>query len=485
MEPDAIDRIFSRFEQADDSYARRYAGAGLGLSIAKELINLMAGTISVESTKGAGSCFTVCVPLKADEKRDPEPALKSLGSPVMVICNGNTRRQYWEHRFDGDRLPKAVILTVADLAAGKHGLPGSPDSPIYALVDAQELDINPADAPELFGRSSETSRHVWILVNTPTERPVGLESQAPYKRFRSIVRSPEPADIRKALDVAYWTTRSEQSATESDNDLDLWMHQVQGLAVLIADDNALNRRVIADMLGYVQAHILQARDGTEALALLNREPVDIALLDIQMPGLTGVEVMHAHREHKPGTPVTFIALTADTTDECRTKCFGAGAVSVLYKPVALKSLYHELYVAVTARTASLHPLQQLPPVACANGMLDHDLLRELEACGQSPDYLASLVACFEHEGSELLQELGRALEVKNATRIRTLLHKLKGMSSSIGARAMATMCGDTLSSSDEQLTDSGQALIDKLWSLYRDSNHQLNRLISGKLMAAS
>jgi len=470
MDPEAMGRIFSRFEQADLAYARRYSGAGLGLNIANELTALMGGSIDVKSAKGKGSCFTLTVPLRADQNFNFDTVLASCRTPVAVICGNVARQRYWERLFDGTTLPNARVFTVQDLAGRDEAPAGNFADSSFVVIDAYRLDIAIDEVHTLTDGSFRKPYGPRILVNAPRGSKEKAKAAAVYKDYRCWASSANLDDVRKALAIAYWTTGSQPSRTESDEELWSWMSALRGLTVLIADDNELNRHVLSDMLAYTDARVVEASDGADALAILSEEHIDIALLDIQMPELTGVEVMRAQAEQKPGMPIPMIALTADTTEECRAECLDAGARSILHKPVDLKTLYRELYQIVTgADPASSIQLRRCAINEPGQGLLDYVLLHELSETGQQPDYVATLIACFKREGKHLLRGLNHAFKLSETADSRTLLHRLKGMCGSIGAREMAAVCQESLSLSDAELCASANKITTALFQLYNDS----------------
>jgi two-component system sensor histidine kinase RpfC len=470
MDPEAMGRIFSRFEQADLAYARRYSGAGLGLNIANELTALMGGSIDVKSAKGEGSCFTLTMPLRADQNFDFDTVFASCRTPVAVICGNVAQQRYWEQLFDGTTLPNARVFTLQDLASRVEAPAGNCADSTFVVVDGCRLDIAIDEVPTLTDGSFRKPHGPRILVNAPLGSEEEAKAPAVYKDYRCWTSGANLDDVRKALAIAYWTTGSEPSRTESDEELWPWMSALRGLTVLVADDNELNRHVLSGMLAYTDARVVEASDGADALAILSEEHIDIALLDIQMPELTGVEVMRAQAGQKPGMPIPMIALTADTTEECRAECLNAGARSVLHKPVDMKTLYRELYQIVTG--ADPAPSIQLRRCAIAGpepGLIDYALLHELAETGQQPDYVATLVACFKQEGKQLLRGLNHAFKLSETEDSRTLLHRLKGMCGSIGAREMAAVCQQSLALSDTELCASANKITTALFQLHNDS----------------
>jgi two-component system sensor histidine kinase RpfC len=469
MEPEALERIFSRFEQADLAYARRYAGAGLGLNIAGELTALMGGSIKVQSNKGEGSCFTLRVPLRPDSHFDFSTVSSFFQIPVTVLCGDANRRSYWNRLLQKMTLPAAQIFTVQELANLSDTPCGGLSESNVLLIDTCGLDTPIDEITSLTNKSSICRHDIRILVGSSLTGDPESKISGMYKDYRSWTASAHMDDIRKALAIAHWTTGSEPSHAETDGELRTWMNSLRGLTVLVADDNELNRHVLSDMLTYADARAIEASNGADALSILSREPIDIALLDIQMPDMTGVEVMRAYAARAQGTSVPMIALTADTTEECRSQCLNAGARTILNKPVNMNTLYRALYRVRGVDEPTTIDRQRCTTDQPSRDLLDYALLRELAQTGRHPDYVDTLVSCFKRDGERLLTNLGEAFKLDNLVDSRSLLHRLKGMSGSIGACKMASACQDGLSLSDTELSAAANRLTSSLFELHTES----------------
>jgi two-component system sensor histidine kinase RpfC len=469
METEALERIFSRFEQADLAYARHYAGAGLGLNIASELTVLMGGSIEVQSKKGEGSCFTLRVPLRPDSHFDFSTVSSFFQIPVTVICGGDNRRPYWGRLLEEITLPDAKIFTVEELAS-QSGTPSGelPESNVL-LIDTCGLDTPIDEITSLIDSSSAGRHDPRILVGSSGTEDKGNQISKIYKRYRSWTAGAHLDDIRKALAIARWTTGSEPSNAETGGELRTWIESLRGLTVLVADDNELNRHVLSDMLAYADARAIEASNGADALSILSRESIDIALLDVQMPNMTGVEVMRAYAARAQGHSAPMIALTADTTEECRYQCLDAGARTILHKPVNMNTLYRALYRVMGVDQPTKLDRQRYTIDKPSRDLLDYALLRELAQTGRHPDYVDTLVSCFKRDGERLLTNLGEAFKLDNLVDSRSLLHRLKGMSGSIGACKMASACQDGLALSDTELSAAANRLTSSLFELHTES----------------
>jgi two-component system sensor histidine kinase RpfC len=476
MEAGAAKRIFARFEQADEAYARSYSGAGLGLSIANELVNLMEGSIDVTSSKGEGSCFTVSVPIHPQSEPVYEQHESCPAALLLVVC-APERQAHWRHRVKDDMLSGATVHgTPAATAAALrsvHRVSGR----ACVLVDARGMENCLHDILASIASCSHSDNIAYLLANATG----ATADWKRYREFRSRAESDSVDSISQMLAIVHWTSRNEPSDMPVEEDEFHYASSLRGRRILVADDNELNRRVIANVLNRVDTRVAEARNGREALAILISERVDAAILDVQMPDMTGVEVMLASAAQSERPPVPFIALTADTTDECRSQCLAAGADSVLYKPVDAQSLCRELDRVMTRQNKPQDcELSSALPGELPIGLLNYTLLQELAMSAQHPEYMTSLVACFKKDGGQLLGELSKILQGGDLSGGRALLHRLKGMSSAIGADAIAELCGETLASSDECLCSSRHALVDRLSRLHDEAGEALERFLLSK-----
>jgi HPt (histidine-containing phosphotransfer) domain-containing protein len=142
----------------------------------------------------------------------------------------------------------------------------------------------------------------------------------------------------------------------------------------------------------------------------------------------------------------------------------------------MKTLYRALYQVVTDTDPVEPSLQQrnYAPTSSEQGLLDYALLQELTETGCHSNYITTLVACFKQEGDQLLHGLRQAFDLKIITGSRSILHRLKGMCGSIGAREMAAICHESLTLSDTELCASAKRITTALFQLHKESAKQLD-----------
>lgn len=337
MAPDRMARLFEPFRQADASTTREYGGTGLGLTISRQLVHLMKGTISATSKPGQGSRFWFTLPLEAAPKpAAPSPVLADLrGVRVLVVDDNAINRRVLGEMLSGwDAIPTAADSPAAGLSAFGDAAESSRRFEVVVLdfnmpdMDGLELcrqlrnQPGGADVPVLLLSSSSNER-----IQDLKDAGVTLALPKPVKR----------ATLYKALtqllggrDAA---GRGRPKSTTKPS---------PPARILVAEDNAVNLRVATLMLQKHGHRVDAAGDGIEALDALSRLQYDLVLMDCQMPELDGFgateELRRRERTAKRSrTPV--VALTAAATREDVDRCLAAGMDAVLTKPIREEELF--------------------------------------------------------------------------------------------------------------------------------------------------
>ncbi|HPE31411.1 MAG TPA: response regulator [Parvularculaceae bacterium] len=347
--------IFEEFEQVDNSSARRFDGAGLGLAISRGIVEAMGGKISVESTFGEGSTFRVTIPMRIDEEaiapkapsRDALKGLRALivddnavsrailvellsswGVSTVPVQNGglalaaarNAAMQgqafqlaIFDHRMPGDdgvdlarrfRNEKALAMTPLILLTSA-GRKGEPSAGIMELFDAYL--VKPARASTLLDTiaSCLSESSVRQLTAVTSEARTAEPEQAPHCPF-----TPNGT----ALDV------------------------------LVAEDNIVNQMVIKAMLEKLGCTVRIAGNGREVVTEYNKREPSLVLMDISMPEVDGFEATSLIRaiQEQGGRRAAIIGVTAHAMREDRKRCLDAGMDDHLPKPVKREALMEVL-----------------------------------------------------------------------------------------------------------------------------------------------
>ena len=335
-------RLFQPFSQADASTTRRHGGTGLGLAISKRLVETMGGEISLESQPGQGTrCrFTV---------RYREAAAPAGGSPTQAVLAGRralivddnaTNRMILRQLLGGWHIEtiEAVSGPAALAALQEAAEAGRPFD--LALLDYEMPDMNGIELARAIGRCPALAKVRLLLLTSSGQRGearaagevgIGAYMLKPIRRGQLLdalikVIGGDGANPAGSI-ITRHTLREER---------DRWR-----MRILVAEDNAVNQRLIVGLLEKRGARVDVAGNGREAVEALERAPYDVVLMDCQMPELDGYEatrrIRQAEAEH--GGHVPIVALTASAMAEDRDRSLAAGMDDFLTKPVQREALF--------------------------------------------------------------------------------------------------------------------------------------------------
>jgi two-component system sensor histidine kinase RpfC len=221
------------------------------------------------------------------------------------------------------------------------------------------------------------------------------------------------------------------------------------LHVLVADDNPTNREVLARILERGGHTATLVSDGERALDALETSHFDAALIDRNMPRLSGIETVQAIRLTAGARPRLPIAiLSADATPEAKRECLEAGADAFLAKPIEAARLLEELQSLCSARpeqAAAPIALDSLRPSARATApyavsVVNADTLADLEELGSSPAFMDKLIGVFVADNVTLMAKIESSLAARNVAEFRSHLHAMKGSAASMGAERLTVCC---------------------------------------------
>ena len=350
--PEARERIFREFEQADERIARSYGGTGLGLSISERIVKRMGGRITLESEVGAGSSFEVSVvlPASADGGLQKFAAPDLAGQAILLVAPQSIEASLVARRLQrwGSQTCLATDTEVA------HAL--LPERAWRAVLVDRALGLEAAETLGEAARRHATSR---ILMFTPSTRQELKASSAftgyLVKPLRAaslaarLIAAPEVAAPSLAGDTLIGADDVLETPAEK---------PARGLSVLVAEDNEINALLMRSLLTRLGHHAVIATNGAEALeswlaAKSAGTPYDLVLMDVQMPELDGIEAAKRIRTSEAGEPgrrTPILALTANTLVEDRYACFEAGMDGFLIKPLDREKLAE----ALAGLTASRH-----------------------------------------------------------------------------------------------------------------------------------
>ncbi len=476
LAPEKLAKLFQPFVQADSSTEREHGGTGLGLAISKGLVELAGGRMWAESTPGVGSIFSFTLPLPGVGASEIEAPEKSFQGKRLVIAMRNESAVGIVERTVARW--GASCVTPRDTLAVISQLSGSMCH--AAILDAG-VAANPAVAEVL-----AIGKIPYVIVKPLGREP---ETEAPSSIYKRIVSSPiKPALLHAAL-MDLIERRAPPAAEAATKPATLakpqgTLAQRQPLKILVTDDNVINQKVATRMLQQFGYATDLASNGAEALAAVEKGSFDLVFMDVQMPGMDGLETTRRIREleRQAARPVVkIIAMTANAMMGDRDKCLAAGMDDYLAKPVRPDALQAVLEKwgrppgcqspvgfspagssttpvkppaggtptgLATAGTAA--PLPPEPGPGADSELIDWDRL--IEFSGGSRPNLIEITDMFLSQTSEHLEQLESAVEHGNAATIARLAHSSAGASGVCGVLVL-----EPLFRRAEQLGKTGRA----------------------------
>ncbi|MGP8246861.1 MAG: response regulator [Bryobacteraceae bacterium] len=340
---DKIGSLFGKFVQLDSSTTRRHSGSGLGLAISKQLVELMGGSVGVESTPGQGSRFWFAVPLAVDPSPEAVPAVASelKGLRALIVDDVAVNRRVLEEQVAGWGLRYASLASGAEVLARLRLAVQGGDPYRFVLLDYQmpgldggavaaqiRSDRALADTVVILfasvGHRNESRRLEGASVDVCLVKPV-----RPAHLLRALARTHSRPTLSPPLSPASSPAPPIQPRPAS----------APAVRVLVAEDNAVNQKVAVRMLEKLGLRVDVAANGREAVQMLGLLPYHLVFMDCHMPEMDGYTATRAiRRAEPPGQHTTIIAMTAEAIEGARQTCLNAGMDDYISKPVRLDDL---------------------------------------------------------------------------------------------------------------------------------------------------
>jgi len=425
-------QIFEAFAQADSSTTRQYGGTGLGLTISARLVELMGGTITVESEVGRGSTFSFTMRLELQPDTAARPlrpdAARLKGMRALIIDDNATNRRLLEIWLAKWGLhPVAVESGMAALGelerCARSGLPYG-----LALLDGCMPAMDGFEVARAIKRSADFNRTAIVMLTSSGARHDPQRCRAlGVNEF--LLKPVSGTDLLDAIISATDPTMASAQAVVQSPAPRLVRGSTR-LKVLVAEDHPVNQKYALRVLEKLGHSVALANDGTEVLSMVKETRFDAILMDVQMPNMSGMEATAAirARESTEGGHLHIIAMTANAMQGDREACLAGGMDDYVSKPIQIASLVEALERIVPQRRPAPAPSDLAVPAKAAPERSDGAFSRELALLkmGGDEELLKEVVVAFLDACDATVRPVELAVKARDAKALRRAAHTLKG-----------------------------------------------------------
>ena len=472
--PEECKKLFHPFTQADSSTTRKYGGTGLGLTISKQLVEMIGGEIGFESVPGKGTTAWFTARLSKQQEKAGAPAAQYSGLRVLVVDDNASMRS-------------ALCATLGSLGMrygcaenGPQGLEGlqsalSQNKPYdVVVIDTHMPGMDGFDLAYSIKSVSAVSRVKIVLLTFPgyREHCEGLRKQGIVDAY--LYKPVRQLQLYHTLGMVRGAAAGEIPACAAANG-GAARGQARMARVLVAEDNIVNQEVARRMIEKLGCTVDVVANGKEAVRALQDTAYDLVFMDCQMPEMDGFEATFHIRGLARGHSIPIIAMTAHAMQGDREKCLAAGMDDYISKPISPERL-----AGLVDRWAGLRAGDTVPqPRETGNSDAAIDLPQLRELFGDDAEGIRNLLQLFVSSTLPLLEEVKEALNMRNGTSLARLAHNIKGASSNIAAGEMTRLSVLLQGAAQQEDWDSARALCAALESSVKEVDKFVALFCSG------
>ncbi|MGD9168704.1 MAG: ATP-binding protein [Candidatus Thiodiazotropha sp.] len=475
MSEDQQNKIFDRFTQFNENVTHRNSGSGLGMSITKQLVELLGGKIGVESRCDEGSRFWFELPVFPGRLLDDEIPLDEV--KVLLLTD-----LLFSENLVLDYLQECQMITkvCTSFTDGFLELLNAEklDSPFDILVIEEHFTGSAVD--ELISAiRAENSLDKLAIVCV-------REGGNTTKNDRCSAIVTLPVTNEKLHHVFMYLLNAKRRGEEAQKKgfKASQLSEITQTKILLAEDNLINQKVVRKILEMQGHDVDVASNGEHAISLLDLNSYDLAIVDLQLPDIGGIDVINHYRiMHDGEVQMPFMILTANATTEAVKMCDEIGVSAYLTKPVRSSQL-----VEVVNRILGIEELnlpadtllyQSARESDSVRGVqvLDHKTLVELEKLSEDPDFVLNMAESFLRDSDVLLETMQKSLEDRDLNKYRECAHAIVDNASGMGAFSLKAVCSAVMGIDQSEFNDRGVKMFAKISSTYSVTCQALNQYL--------